>query len=310
MTEPTNELIDLSDVTFLIPIRIDSPERLQNAQISIPYLFKHFRTNLILMEVDDHEHQELKFAYPGFIYRYLAESGIFHRTRYLNLMLREVQTPVVVVHDIDVILPVPAYVQARDKILQEGYVMWHPFANPPGVILLTEKTRLQTTLDWEVVMPDHLSSLNKLKASLPSIEHLRLTYHGKLNVSVPAGAGFTCWFQTAVYRWAGAENEQFVSYGPEDQERFFRFIALDCKVTPYKGSAHNALPSYPDASPICHLEHPRGKDSSPRNPCMTANVRLHQQLTSYTKSQIKDYYQITGEPPLLPIPYKIDHVSS
>ena len=43
---------DLSQATFIIPIRIESNDRLRNVITSICYLLKNFDTNIIVKEVD------------------------------------------------------------------------------------------------------------------------------------------------------------------------------------------------------------------------------------------------------------------
>ena len=43
---------DLSDVTFLIPLRVDSIERKENTDVLINYIFKHFITFIIVLESD------------------------------------------------------------------------------------------------------------------------------------------------------------------------------------------------------------------------------------------------------------------
>ena len=43
---------DLSNATFIIPIRIESDDRLRNVVTSIAFLVENFDTNIILKEVD------------------------------------------------------------------------------------------------------------------------------------------------------------------------------------------------------------------------------------------------------------------
>jgi hypothetical protein len=44
--------IDLKDVTFVIPVRIDCIERLENIFLIIDYLYSLFDTNIIVLESD------------------------------------------------------------------------------------------------------------------------------------------------------------------------------------------------------------------------------------------------------------------
>ena len=43
---------DLSNATFIIPIRIESEDRMRNVLTSIIFLLKNFNTNIIVKEVD------------------------------------------------------------------------------------------------------------------------------------------------------------------------------------------------------------------------------------------------------------------
>jgi hypothetical protein len=263
---------DLTNATFIIPVRLDSQERLVNAQINIPYLFKHFTTNVILMEIDSHQHSELHFDYPGYKYIFLKDdSPVFHRTKYLNLMLDMVTTDVVVNHDLDVILPVESYITAYNKILIEKYDMWFPFSTPPGTLYVDDKTELLRTLDW--------SSLD--------IKNIR---------KGDAGSGFTIFFDTNTYRKYGGENEEFISYAPEDKERYYRFATLGCKVTPYinrpsDGYLINYFPSYSGSGNyVCHLEHPRYSNSNTNNPHFKQGYELYRKLTSMNRDELLKYY--------------------
>ena len=44
---------DLKNTTFIIPIYIESPDRVLNTKITLSYLFKHFDTNVIILEYDE-----------------------------------------------------------------------------------------------------------------------------------------------------------------------------------------------------------------------------------------------------------------
>ena len=44
--------IDLKEATFIIPIRIESPDRLRNVITTTAFLLENFDTNLLIKEVD------------------------------------------------------------------------------------------------------------------------------------------------------------------------------------------------------------------------------------------------------------------
>ena len=45
-------MIDLSKATFIIPIRIESQDRLRNVITTTAFLLENFKTNIIIKEVD------------------------------------------------------------------------------------------------------------------------------------------------------------------------------------------------------------------------------------------------------------------
>ncbi len=52
-----NNQIDLKDVTFIIPVRIDSIERLENLQLVTNYLLENFQTHILIVEAADRNNQ-------------------------------------------------------------------------------------------------------------------------------------------------------------------------------------------------------------------------------------------------------------
>ena len=73
-------------------------------------------------------------------YSFVEEhSKIFHRTKRLNECLKQVETPVTIIHDVDVILPVASMLEAQRMIMEEGYGAVAPFTNPPGCTDVPQK---------------------------------------------------------------------------------------------------------------------------------------------------------------------------
>ena len=95
-----------------------------------------------------------------------------------------------------------------------------------------------------------------------------------------AEAGFCQFINTESYKRAYWENEEFVSWGPEDAERFLRFYKLGYKVGRLAGRVY-------------HLEHSRGADSGSENPQMTANLELWEDLKAMNCEELNSYYKNT-----------------
>ena len=99
---------DLSQATFIIPIRIESPDRLRNVVTTTAFLLENFKTNIIIKEVDK-ESVFQRDALPiledivdvdiwenfNFIFEE-SDEPLFHRQRVLNEMIHVTETPIVV----------------------------------------------------------------------------------------------------------------------------------------------------------------------------------------------------------------------
>ena len=100
---------NLSEATFIIPIRIESLDRLRNVITSTAFLLENFDTNIIIKEVDSESVFE-RDALPilkdilevDINVKHIFEKSdepLFHRQRVLNEMIMESDTEVVVNYD-------------------------------------------------------------------------------------------------------------------------------------------------------------------------------------------------------------------
>ena len=130
--------IDLKDATFIVPIRIESDDRLRNVITTLCFLISNFNTNIIVHEVDK-ESIFKKDALPQ-INEYLdgdisalvhkfeySDSPSFHRQRVLNNMLMETNTPIVVNYDCDILLPIESFVSAYNLVLNNESDVVYPY---------------------------------------------------------------------------------------------------------------------------------------------------------------------------------------
>lgn len=251
---------DLTESTFIIPLRIESNDRAINTCITLRYLCKYFNTNIIILE---HDYQQkvpniLKFygleIYVKYIFKQ-RDTEIFHRTKFLNEMLEFVTTRVVINYDIDVLLHPLVYVNAQEKILN-GYDLVYPY--------FFGRSQYK-------ILPDGRDLLVK---SLELNDQLT-----KLCISAQSEYGHCQFFLTDSYKKGGMENEAFISYGPEDKERGYRFQKLGFNVI--------WLDNY-----IYHIEHTRGVNSSYSNPYNEHNNNLFQKIKNMSIDQLRAYYNI------------------
>ena len=90
---------DLNDVTFLLVVRLDTIERLENTLHVASFLHAHFQAQVLLWEVADYSNGFLTRLIPrGVTYVFCQDyDPVLYRTRYLNDMVRSANTSFVFV---------------------------------------------------------------------------------------------------------------------------------------------------------------------------------------------------------------------
>lgn len=257
---------NLKDCTFIIPVKIEHQDRYNNARSVLGFLNYHFQTNVIIYEVSEDGESRLNFLDDlknldiSHSISSLLPSKPFHRTRYLNIMLDKVKTPVVVNYDIDVFLPPQSYLTCRDRIVNGEVDVYYPYsfgASQYQVLPSVDRTRFNLDFSIQSILP-YMGSYGIRK------------YYSEY--------GHCIFFNTDVYREFGGENEEFISYGPEDKERGIRFKAFTDKV------------EWLD-DVVFHFEHHRGNDSSFTNPHINPNNLLLNKIQSLIKDRgLIEYY--------------------
>jgi len=119
---------DLRDVTFMIPIQIDSIVRLENVLACIRYLLQHFDTYILLLEAQPFNNGVLQRLIPAKVWYVFVEDEdtVFYRTKYLNEMTRQSGMPFLGIWDADVIIPKEQILDAVQK-LRENYEVAYPY---------------------------------------------------------------------------------------------------------------------------------------------------------------------------------------
>jgi hypothetical protein len=257
--------IDLSEATFIVPIRIESSDRLRNVITTSAFLLENFDTNIIIKEVDS-ESIFQRDALPVLndildvdvnvqhIFEKSSEP-LFHRQKVLNEMIAEAKTEIVVNYDCDVLLPLDSYHEAYQSILHHTHDVIYPYG--------------QGMYQKQVQATDEVVS-----HFLQTGDFGHLDRHSKIHTS---DFGWAQFFNRKVYIDGGMENENFKAYAPEDKERFYRFSTLGYNV----GRIHDY---------VYHLEHARGENSWFNNPHMQSNNNEWERIQNMNASQLREYY--------------------
>lgn len=245
--------LDLTDVTFTIPVFGDHPDRKQNLDLSVCILQKYLDTNIIVGEQGGNkfEYHKQWATYINFDLKY------FHRTKMLNDMAIEAQTPYIANWDCDVIVP-PMGIYLTALKLRQGADMVFPYdgrgARLPRVPWFKEIEKL---LD-----------IGAIGGTEPK---------GKRGKPVPeTSVGFAVFFNKESFIDGGMENEYMISFGPEDCERNDRFSKLGFKIERVGGCLY-------------HIDHWCGPDSSSRNPFFKANHAELEKGRKMNREELRNY---------------------
>jgi len=242
------EKIDLSDVTFIIPVAYDHNDRKENLELAIKNLKAQFDCVVIVGEQGGKVFEGMGDIYLEFDYKK------FHRTKMLNVMSDLAGTPIVINYDADVIIPPMQIIEAVQRV-RNGVDFVYPydgrFARVPRL---------------------HYDTVNSFNDVGMLAGH---KFKGTLEGDASSVGGCIAYNKESFFE-AGGENENFISYNPEDLERAERFKKLGYKVERVNGILY-------------HIDHYISADSSQQNP--DYNMGEFRKVQKMDKAQLLTYVQ-------------------
>lgn len=268
-------------VTLIIPLKIDSDDRKRNIDTILSFNLKNNNFKFILKEVDN----KRKYFSPllnndRIIYMFeQSNTNYFYRTKILNDMLLMVKTEYVVNYDCDILIPNNT-INEVIELLKKGNDLVFPYKK--GV--------------WLTGISNNSDEINIIRNTLDNnyLENIICKYNktshkGGLPLFVKFGLG-CIWttggvqfFKTKSYIDGFGENENFIDWGPEDQERLFRFYLLGFNVAWIDEQSKNCG--------VAHLDHQKSEASSNKNEYNRKNHQLWDKITKTinTKQKMLDY---------------------
>ena len=283
--------IDLKNTTFIIPLRVDTGDRLRNVVLSTAFLLNKFDTNVIIKEVDSERRFE---AYCLPIIKRIADTtnlrhifevetrtdDSFHRTKILKDMVMESTTDVVVNYDTDIILPLTSYTSAV-AMLEKDYDVVYPYRfgkQGERKVKLNFTVRTQDDMNNFENYPESKKFIASSNSDSFDIPFDNYFYYPHQQGEGWAEYGMVQFFNRKVYMDGFLENEGFIAYAPEDVERHHRWKTLGYRIGRVDNYAY-------------HLEHERTQNSWFHNPHMQRNNELWEQLKVLDKEQLTEYYK-------------------
>ncbi|CAO3363273.1 tetratricopeptide repeat protein [Azospirillum melinis] len=251
--------LDLRDVTFLVPCRIESPDRRRNLRILVTYLRRYLDTNILICE-DNPERQDvpgimaelgLTPADYGYVHLTGNDSPYTHKAKQINVMAAAAATPVLVVQDTDVLVEPTQYVLAQQAV-HDGVALACPFNG----------------LFFDVA-PDFVPGVERTLA----VNQIDL-FDPRNEMLYKNSYGGSVFFARRVFDRLGGFNEKFVSWGWEDFEIYRRLELLGERVERTLG-------------PLLHLSHARSANSVTENPWYAHNTAEYERVVSMTPDRIR-----------------------
>ncbi len=244
---------DLNDVTFIIPVSYDHADRKQNLAIVRSWLKSTFNTNVLIGEIDTDElNGDYQFKY-----------GKFHRTKALNELTKAATTPYVINWDADV-LASPWAIYDMVARLRNGVDMVYPYDGHFAQVPRTELPHMRLDL-----------------GNLASKDFKQMMHFTPLPViGVCGSVGGAVGFNKERYLGIGGENENFVSWAPEDVERYWRANLFGLTIERTMGTLY-------------HIEHHRTDNSNGRSEDSMQSHKYWEWLQQRSKDEVAEHLKLT-----------------
>jgi len=252
--------IDLTDTTFIIPIRLDTVVRLENLLLCVDYLQERFNTQIIVLEAAPYNNGLIQNLLKDQIsYQFVEDKDpVYHRTKYLNQMTMSVKTDFIGIWDADVIVAHEQIMDSLQNLRQNLCDIAYPY---DGDFLETS----DILRNHYVVHRD----LEFLKANRGKMKPM---YHVEGVIGALGGAIFA---RTDKYRLSGMDNEAFYGWGLEDGERYYRWLSFDFKIYRSEGC-------------LFHLTHTRDYDWSKSQRRKSRHEM--DEVVNYTKEELYERF--------------------
>ena len=223
---------DLTDLTFIFLVRLDSIQRLENIKIVTDSLLKNFDTTVYVLEADSYNNGFLKKNLNKKIrYQFIEDRDpVLYKTKYYNYMVSKVFTKYFSIWDTDTVVDKNAICDSMKHLREEADV-----AYPYGGFF------------YEV--PE---AIKKYYFKHQDIRILK-RHFGKMNLLYEKVLfGGAVIMRKDKYLQAGGDNEEIYGWGNDDFTRHARFMA-------------NKFNIYRTKEKLFHLCHPRGINSQFRS---------------------------------------------
>jgi hypothetical protein len=254
----------MRDLSFVIPIRVDTPDRLENCETILRFLQMHFPQSEIQLVEQDVTTQTaaLRSAFPQVVWHFEFNDRHFSRGGAINTGLLRSTRSIVCAYDTDILVN-PEALRRSAVLIDEG--RW-PIVIPFNLIFV----ELSGALRKSVIDDLGISGLSNI-SNLSEVPR-----HPEIASRVLSGAIMMCDRELVIME--GGYNRKMISYGWEDIEFFKRFEKLGY----YSCMLHEFN--------LIHLDHRRGPDSRV-NEMYKLNQAEFDKVLKMPQSELRSYVE-------------------
>ena len=251
--------MNYSELTFIIPVGIETNDRLRNFLFTAFYLM-HICPNakFIIHEMGDVSHID-DIQHPTLVKMYTKTpkvDKIFYKTWCINRALEQVTTKVVCIYDVDVLIPLSSIDESYKEILEDRFDMILPYTYglyQKMILNYQECENFKNTLNFDEFKTTRKNS----------------SYYGHVQ-----------FLNTKAYCNLGGENEDILGWGPEDQEKLYKMQLFGNRV------------KYLTDSYVWHIEHERIDPNVEQTKNYERNMNVFHTIKSMSNNEKLSYYEI------------------
>lgn len=246
----------VDDITFVIPVKIDTEERTRNLEINLEYIRKHMDVNVIVseMDFDGPKAKELSIKHKcRHLYTNIKEGRLYNYNKALNIGARQVKTPLMAKVDVDCIITPEQWERTIFFLKRDKADMIYPF---DGTFYNIHRCQIDT-------FREHLD-INR-------IDWRELSCWSRESVG-----GIQAYRLDSFYKY-GMVNEAFEGWGFEDNFQKYIYNAQGARILRTQ-------------CPIWHLDHWRNDGEFYGN--NANNEALLNTMLTFTKEQYEQYLKV------------------
>lgn len=245
---------NLSDTAILIPVRLDSIDRMDNLLAVVTALYNQCDVHVYILHADLPGRDYLKHMLPEQC-RYIFiedHDPVFHRTKYINQLAEISNEPILSIWDSDVVIPPKQIYEAVRNIRNRVCEVSFPY---DGRFYEVDRIIKELYIEYSYDMSFLESLISKMKILYDKVQN-----GGALLISRDA------------FDNSNGEDETFYGWGPEDWNRVEKWKILNYRIKRVKG-------------PLFHLTHSRDLNGNYRSTIHRNNCQTILNMTKISSSR-------------------------